>query len=682
MRRESPRCASNTYYGEKVSANKTPKTLADYVAIAISPVLIMALVGSLVFFLVAVLYVGEYASRLRWILFFFVFGAILISRMTMQGETADRAGIYGFVLGLLVWVALILYVDWGNSGVLAPFGWLLDIGLIAVVWWSAHRLTWDCTLIDDNVDASGAGLLQVAGLEGKTAPAPDEGGHDAIPSGSDRTETKLTGLVGWWERYRRYREERRKRPHTPGVWVVYFSLAALPLFGIGQALLSANPARSEEDLAKLRGYAFWLMTIYVGSGLGLLLTTCFLGLRRYLRQRKLQMPVAMTGVWLTVGGMLIAAFLLVGALLPRPESAQRLAEWAASLTSPKREASEHDQLGDEGGAGKGKGQGRQSKDQPRDKDGANRDKIGNAKDQKGEKDGNAPGKDGKGGDKSEKDGKGTKDGKANDKGAGGSGQKDSRGDKARDGANKQKGTPKDGKDKSTAKDEKPKDGVIKDKKDRNEKDGSRSEKSSRAPPERSPTKPPIDFKPLANILKWIVIAIVAVVVLFVLLRNGLRFLANFTAWARRLLASLRAFWQGLLGWFGGRSRSATDDEEEQDEQAAPRPFADFRDPFRAGTADRMSNERLVRYCFDALQAWAQERDLGRQAGETPLEFARRIGEETPALDMPARKLASFYVQIAYAKGTLGKSCREPLKQFWEILTETVERPMSAGVGGG
>src|SRR6516225_782205 len=133
-------------------ASKTGgKTLADYVAIAISPVLIMALVGSLVFFLVAVLYVGEYASRLRWILFFFVFGAILISRMTMQGETADRAGIYGFVLGLLVWVALILYVDWGNSGVLAPFGWLLDIGLIAVVWWSAHRLTWDCTLIDDNV---------------------------------------------------------------------------------------------------------------------------------------------------------------------------------------------------------------------------------------------------------------------------------------------------------------------------------------------------------------------------------------------------------------------------------------------------------------------------------------------------------------------------------------------------
>ena len=38
-------------------------------------------------------------------------------------------------------------------------------------------------------------------------------------------------------RYRAYREKRDRQPHAPGVWVVYFSLAALPLYGVGQSLI-------------------------------------------------------------------------------------------------------------------------------------------------------------------------------------------------------------------------------------------------------------------------------------------------------------------------------------------------------------------------------------------------------------------------------------------------------------
>jgi hypothetical protein len=61
-----------------MSSDRHNQTLADYVALAIRPALIMGLVASLVFFLINVLYVGEYVERMRWILFFFVFGAMLI----------------------------------------------------------------------------------------------------------------------------------------------------------------------------------------------------------------------------------------------------------------------------------------------------------------------------------------------------------------------------------------------------------------------------------------------------------------------------------------------------------------------------------------------------------------------------------------------------------------------------
>jgi hypothetical protein len=639
-----------------MASKSSGKTLADYVAIAISPVLIMALVGSLVYFLVAVLYYGEHSERLHWILFFFVFGAVLIARISMQGDIADRAGLYGIILGGLVWIALLMYVDWQHAGSLAPFGWAIDLGLIAIVWWCAHRLTWDCTMIDETVDASGAGLLEVAGLENTPVNAATESaGPPAEEENSQKPPREEAGLIGWWERYRRHREGQRRRPHAPGVWVVYFSLAALPLFGLGQSLL--KPEEMER-----RQYAFWLMTIYVGSGLGLLLTTSFLGLRRYLRQRKLKMPVAMTGVWLMAGGMLITALLFLGAFMPRPIPEYRWLAWSELLGSPERKASGWDQKGGSAGKDKGRAAGVR-KDNHEDKDGRDGQRDGEDRAANDKKDSQAVGKD----DDSKKSEGETRDKEAQgDKGN----TKDQRGqrDEKRD---------KDQGDRRNEERDPPRDGGGKP--EENRQNGTKNRETD------SPRKPPSTVLPelsrqLATILKWVVGIIAGVVVLFILLRAGLKFLANFTHWARRLLAALQAFWQGL--WSGWGTGGKSGPEEESNAAAAePAPFASFRDPFVHGQADRMSHFQLVRYTFEALQAWAAERGLGRQAGETPFEFAGRVGEDVPALEAGVRQLAHFYVQVAYAHESLPISCREPLRRFWRMLVDAAERPMSAGVEG-
>ena len=112
----------------------------------------------------------------------------------------------------------------------------------------------------------------------------------------------------------------------------------------------------------------------------------------------------------------------------------------------------------------------------------------------------------------------------------------------------------------------------------------------------------------------------------------------------------------------------------------PRPFSAFQNPFVDGSAERLSPNEITRYSFEAFQAWAWERGLGRQPGETPLEFADRVGEEFPALEHAARRLVNYYAQMAYARATLSRACREPLREFWQLLVEVVERPMSAGVG--
>ena len=52
-----------------MATKKPEQSLADYVTIALSPLLIMALVGSLVFFLLEILYVGQFPERMTWTLY-------------------------------------------------------------------------------------------------------------------------------------------------------------------------------------------------------------------------------------------------------------------------------------------------------------------------------------------------------------------------------------------------------------------------------------------------------------------------------------------------------------------------------------------------------------------------------------------------------------------------------------
>jgi hypothetical protein len=612
--------------------NKPPPTLADYLVIALSPVLIMALVGSLVFFLIEILYEGDYKGRLQWILFFFVFGIVLVSRISLHEFIGSRSPLYGLALGLVTWIGLQSFVEYPPNDPITPFSWAINLLLIGIAWWCAHRLTWDCTFIDESAEAGGEGVLQAAGLEQKKTEA-------AMPAPAEPEQEEA---VGWWQRYRRYREAKKRRPHTPGVWVVYFSLAALPIFGLGQALMPVDDADGSKS-----AFCFWLMVVYVGSGLGLLLTTCFLGLRRYLRQRQLQMPRAMAGAWLTAGGVLILALLAAGAFLPRPRSGFLGGD--AALTSEDRDASRYAQLD----SNPGKGEGRPSEAGAKDKQGQT--VSGDKADHKGGKS-TSSGKDGS------SDRSGKKDGSSGEKG---DGKSKDRSDAKTDSREQKSG---EAGDKQAGKAEERRAGPGK--------AGSSRSRSS------SPSNPITRTFPalagIANVLKWIVFGVLAVVVVFFLLRSGLQWLANFTGWAQRLLAALRNWWQSLFGlWSRREAIEMAEESHAAEESAPPRPFAAFSNPFHDGTAERRLPDELVRYSFAALDAWARECDLARQSNETPLEFVERVGAEVPALEDDARRLAALYVREAYARGPLTASCLPVLQQFWDRLEAAVEQPLSA-----
>ena len=631
-----------------MAADREPPTLADYAVTAVSPVLIMLMVGSLVFFLVEVLYAGQYSDRLLYSLFFFVIGTVLVARIAIQVD-GSRAMLYGLALGVVSFMAMSAYVEYPPGTPLRSIAWLVNLGLMGVVWWSAHKLTWDCTHIDENRDVSGRGLLSAAGLDADVSREPkasaasvsrdpesaEESAADPTPKKKKKRKKKHESrLWNWIDNYKKYREQERAKGHTPGVWVIYFSLAALPLFALGQSLIDP------EDEAR-RWRTFVQMAVYVASGLGLLVTTSLLGLRRYLRQRKVKIPGALTASWLGLGGVLIVAFVALGAFLPRPHSE---VPWFGIQRAGKsdRDASNYSQLSSNSGKGEGN-----SGDQTEKGDGNASGKNGEPGGSKGEKGSGGKGEKGSGGGK---DAKSSNGGKSGDKSNGGKKSGESKGN-----------------DSSSSKDEDKQSGregdSDKEGDEAKNKSGDRSRSGSGSPPK---TGAMAAIEKVAGVLKWIVFAVVAFLVIVGVVLGVLRYLSPFTAWARNLLDAIRNWWANL---FGGATKGRREQavEERPRGPLRPPPFSDFSNPFEDGTASGRDPRELIAYTFAALDSWAWDRGHGREFMETPLEFASRLGLEFDDLNESVRRFANLYVRSEYSESTLPGDAVKLLEAFWDEL---------------
>jgi hypothetical protein len=690
----------------------------------------MALVGSLVFFLIQVFYRGPFAGRMEYIFALFVFAAVLIARISID-EGREYSTLYAIPLALAMLLVLGRFTS--SAG-------LFNILLIGVVWWCADKLTWDCTVIDEREDASGEGLLQTAGLES----APDSSAAASSAPASDLEATTSRGRPpepkSLWERF----VEHRKRPHAPGVWVIYFSLAALPLFGIGQRFIPAT----ELDA---RRYAFKLLCIYTASGLGLLMTTSFLGLRRYLRQRRLEMPVEMAGVWLTVGSVMIAALLFVCWLLPRPSAEYSITQVPFQVGSPAdRQASRHG-WGNEGARDQDRkapataAAGKTQKGRPGGQESQGHSDQTPAQDAPGT--GKSPG--GTQGDG--KQGAGT----AGDGAQGGGKQADGKqanGQPAGQEQNQGSGAEsKQGPSESSSGSEPADNGRQQGPKDprgqpssdtQNSRSGDRPPESSgeasesQSPSEPKPSDPPREARSadakadteararsadtkadteaqarsadtkadteaqedpfesevdpreapggasrmpnpsellnrvlglVPHGLKWLYNLIFVAIVGYLVWRNR----AQVMEALRSFWQAIRDFWDSLFGC--RRAESAADDHSSAVTAPPPRPFADFPDPFVTGDARRWSPRELVAYSFQALEAWGREHGCQRGPEQTPHEFAGALAAYEATVGREATGLADLYCCAAYSSGSLPRDRVGRLQELWRTFA-LIDRP--------
>ena len=167
--------------------------------------------------------------------------------------------------------------------------------------------------------------------------------------------------------------------------MIYYSLAALPLFGLGQTLLPAG------DLAARR-QGFIYLFFYLAAALGLLVTTSFLGLRRYLRQRYLVMPGRIALGWVQFGVVGAAIVLGLTLLLPRPGAGEAWGTLRYHVDYQLRRASEYAARFNPHGTGSGRagnqtpanGQPEKNPAQPGQMPGPNQNQNTGANDQNGQ----------------------------------------------------------------------------------------------------------------------------------------------------------------------------------------------------------------------------------------------------------------------------------------------------------
>lgn len=641
---------------------RLPQTLADYLVVAIAPALIGLMVGALMFFLVELLYPAEWHGRLRWVFGWYVVGIVGISRISLEEGWAYASL---FAAALSGAVALVV----------PPASW----PLLAVVWWAAHQLTRDTTLLDETQDASGEGLWETA-VAPETSPAgaddgrptaskllPPAAGEEAKVEPFSPSTSPVPSRASWW--WRLVAGDEPQRAHAPGRWVIYFCLAAVPLFGVGGWLLPEGQ----------RSWAFVLLVVYTACGLGLLLATSFLGLRRYLRQRQVVMPPEMTAAWLAAGGILIAAMLLLALLLPRPTPAYSLTRLPELAAHHLRRASRlgwgreglHDPTTPEAATTPGESdvlsEGRETR--PADNPPARPSSRPAAQPAAGgASSGSAhagPGPSQEAAQNASSPGQGSEQGREDQSG----GQSDSNASShTSESSSRQPAQPPGSSARSPRSNDGPAAHGRGAKAAPSNTPGKSPERSPGFSPQRLVEAPLAAARALAQGLAWLLrwlLTLGGVVLMVVVL------------WAYReeLLAAWRRLLEELARLFSRRDIQGTAPTSSPPVRTPPPlPFSAYADPFATGAAARMAWPQLVGYTFEALQAWAREQGCPRREDQTPQEFVTqlRIRQMLPA--EPLAQLVTSYNELAYASGrTTSRPTADLMRQLWHALAQHAPR---------
>ena len=574
---------------KKAYAYRDKPEVLDQLVSTIGLVLIVFLMVSLTFFILARFFLSSKWTSSHWLLFWEVLATVLVSRMFLIDDLKKVVGGYSFVLGMVIWVPFV-FMGGEILGIVTA--------LMIFVGWFTYKITWDVTDLGEREEDED-GLLASVGLKKELNP----GNKKVSESWGDTREESTEFNYEAEEVLAELAKEKPKKVKGGkgrGVWVLYFLFGSIPVFGLGGSTQNST----DPNLGK---YFLVCLCIYLASCISLLMSTSFLTIRSDLRRRNLSMPLFTAGAWLFSGLFLLISCFVFASLLPRP---QGFLDPIALVLS--------------------KGQ---DKDQDKDQDASNYAKSS-------EKSGKGEGKPGeKEGDKgSPKDGNQKAGKPAEDKENKGASKESGKGG----GDSGEKGSSKEGSQKSDqAKNNESKS-------DSRKNDG--NQKSSATPNQEAPPSPPPSFNipgldKLMAALEVILKVVFAVGTFLFVLYVVVYKLSYSFGWADDLLDWFR----NLFDWMD-RSKKKKKQEDVADASIADEtlPFEEFDNPFDRKDWQKASLRELTGYTWKALLAWCKSQNINIPRGCTPSELEEIISNEMPRIEPTYYAFQQVLLNVQYS----------------------------------
>ncbi|MCY2942383.1 MAG: hypothetical protein NTV50_12025 [Planctomycetota bacterium] len=572
---------------KKAYAYRDKLEVLDQLVGTIGLVLIVFLMVSLTFFLLARFSLSSEWTSSHWILFWEVLATVLVSRMFLIDDLKEVVGGYSFVLGMVIWVPFSLMG-----------GEILGIVTVLMIFvgWFTYKITWDVTDLGEREEDED-GLLASVGLKKELNP-----GNKKVSESWGDTREESTEFN--YEAEEVLAELATKKPKKVkggkgrGVWVLYFLFGSIPVFGLGGSTQNST----DPNLGK---YFLVCLCIYLASCISLLMSTSFLTIRSDLRRRNLSMPLFTAGFWLFSGLFLLISCFVFASLLPRPQGFLDPIALVLSKGQDKdQDASNYAKSSEKSGKGDGNpGEKEGDKGSPKD---------GNQKAGKPTED-----KDNKGA--SKESGKGESD--SGEKGGGSS----------KEGAQKS-GQSKNNKGKSDTR-----------KSDGNQKSNSTSNQEPPASPPSSFNIPGLDkmMAALEVILKVVFAVGTFLFVLYVVVYK----LSFSFGWADNLLDWFR----NLFDWLD-RSKKKKKQEDIAEASVADEtlPFENFDNPFDRKDWQKSSLRELTGYTWKALLAWCKSQNISIPRGCTPSELEEIISNEMPRIEPAYYAFQQVLLNVQYS----------------------------------
>lgn len=265
--------------------------LSKFLTMILVPVCIWGLVSALLLHLIEVrsIFIAGGENRLRLASLAFAWGCILVQRMS-RSEGISTAKAYGAGLG----VAIAMFSIHNAYTYRLPAPWpvvaLVNIVLFAILAWTAWTLTAACS-VDSEIKMKTAG---------ETGILPEF----RILNRRKKKEEDDKKLDEMWV-------ERLPAKH-PGRVILYFSLFALPAFGLGAYLFDLDGEAGLRLGALLFAYLWFALVVLSLASLG--------QIRAYFEKRDVTLPEEIGLTWISIGFAVVTFVMVIAFFLPQPES--------------------------------------------------------------------------------------------------------------------------------------------------------------------------------------------------------------------------------------------------------------------------------------------------------------------------------------------------------------------------